>query len=95
MEKGGYIYILSTRNDALIYIGVTSNLQKRLSEHKDKKFPGFAKTYCVQKLVYYEAYNTITEAIAREKQLKRWSRAKKNCLIERMNPNWIDMSDGG
>jgi len=94
MQKCGYIYILSTNNDILLYIGVTNNLHKRLWEHRNKVFPGFTKTYNTQKLVYYEMYDRIVDAIAREKQLKEWSRKKKDWLIERENPNWVDLSDG-
>ena len=93
MKKGGYIYILSTNNNVLLYIGVTNNLQRRLWEHRNKFFPGFTKTYNTQKLVYFESFATISEAIAREKQLKRWSRQKKDSLIERMNEDWTDLSD--
>ena len=88
-----YVYILSNWNDSVLYIGVTGNLERRLYEHKEKLVEGFAKRYNVCKLVYYETTNNVYSAIAREKQLKNWSRIKKNALISRMNPEWVDLSE--
>ena len=83
-----YVYILTTQNNGTLYVGVTNDLSRRLCEHKNAQADGFTKKYHVNKLVYYEAYSEITAAIAREKQLKRWTRAKKNALIEEKNPLW-------
>ena len=87
-----FVYILSNWDDAVIYVGVTSNLPRRLYEHKNGLADGFTKRYHVHKLVYYEHTNDVRSAIAREKQLKGWTRNKKNALISKMNPNWIDLS---
>lgn len=94
MKKIAHIYILSTNNNALLYIGVTNNLQRRLWEHRNKMLPGFTKKYNTLKLVYYESFSIVLEAIAREKQLKKWSKKKKKWLIEKMNPNWVDLTSG-
>ncbi|MBQ8432545.1 MAG: GIY-YIG nuclease family protein [Clostridia bacterium] len=88
-----YVYILSNKTDSVIYIGVTNDLRRRLLEHKNEELEGFTKKYHIYKLVYYESYSEINEAIAREKQLKGWTRAKKNHLIARKNPNWNDWSE--
>ena len=84
------MYILSSHNRRL-YIGVTSNLEGRISEHKEGRIAGFTKTYKINHLVYYEDYPDMLSAIAREKQLKGWSRAKKIRLILEMNPGWEDL----
>ena len=87
-----FIYMLSNWDDSVLYIGVTGNLAKRLYEHRNGLVEGFTKKYNVQKLVYYECTNDVYAAISREKQLKKWNRAKKNALVSEMNPNWIDLS---
>ena len=87
-----FVYILSNWDDSVIYIGVTSNLERRLYEHKNGLADGFTKQYNLHKLVYYEHTNDVYSAIAREKQLKKWVRAKKNALIAKMNPEWNDLS---
>lgn len=94
MEKQYCIYILRSFT-GILYIGVTSSLGKRLWEHKNKVVEGFTKKYNVDKLVYYEVYESIESAILREKQLKRWSRRKKIELIVRVNPTFkeIEMGD--
>lgn len=89
---GGFIYILTNENRSTLYIGVTNNLERRLHEHKNEVLDGFTKTYHVHTLVYVERYDHIEEAIVREKQLKRWSRKKKEALITRLNPVWKDLS---
>ncbi|MBQ2877247.1 MAG: GIY-YIG nuclease family protein [Clostridia bacterium] len=93
-ESVYYVYILSNINNRVLYIGVTSNIEKRLYEHKSKSFDGFTKRYNVHKLVYIEEYSDIYDAIAREKQLKGWRREKKNALIEAQNPEWKDFGEG-
>lgn len=89
-----YVYMLTNRNNKVLYTRVTSNLEKRVSQHKAKTFEGFTKKYNVSKLVYYELHRDINQAIIKEKQIKGWTRAKKNELIESINPNWIDISGG-
>ena len=89
--KNGYLYILSNKPNGTLYVGVTSDLIKRIYEHKNEITPGFSTRYNVKNLVYYEIFDFIEDAIAREKQLKAGSRAKKIMLIESMNPNWKDL----
>ena len=91
MNKQGYTYILCSKRNGTLYIGVTSNLIKRVWEHKSKLVEGFTKKYNVNKLCYYECFDNITKAIEREKQLKNFSRKKKLDLIEMNNPEWIDL----
>jgi putative endonuclease len=94
MKKGGCIYILTNSTKTTLYVGVTSNLLSRIIEHKEKKYPfSFSARYNLNKLVYYEAFNSITEAISREKQLKGGSRSNKIDLIKTLNPNWVDLYD--
>lgn len=90
-----YVYILTTENNKVMYIGVTNNLERRLAEHKSRTIPGFTQKYNVHKLVYYEYFDDIKAAIAREKQLKGWIRAKKNALVETENPEWKEISLDG
>ncbi len=87
MEKAYYVYILTNRS-ATLYIGVTSDLSRRLWEHKNKMVDGFTKKYNINKLIYLETYNRPEEAIAREKELKGWNRQKKMRLIKQVNPNF-------
>ena len=88
-----YVYILSNWSDSVLYIGVTSNLPRRLYEHRNHLVDGFSKKYNTHKLVYYETTNDVYSAISREKQLKKWSRIKKNDLIQKLNPQWVDLSE--
>jgi putative endonuclease len=90
IAKGGWVYILSSHSRRL-YIGVTSDLCGRVWEHKNGFYQGFTKTYKINQLVYHEFFHDIEAAIAREKQLKGWTRAKKIALIEKMNPRWEDL----
>jgi len=87
------VYILASKRNGTLYIGVTSGLAKRIGEHKNKFVEGFTKRYDVEKLVYYEAHDSAEAAIQREKQLKKWNRAWKLHLIEGMNPEWRDLYD--
>jgi putative endonuclease len=90
--KPGFIYIVTNKYNNTIYIGVTSNLPQRILEHIEKRYENsFSARYNLNKLVYYEQYQMIGDAIAREKQLKGGSRAKKIELIRSINPNWIDL----
>ena len=88
------VYILASRKNGTMYIGVTSNLVKRMYEHKEGLLEGFTKKYKVKDLVYYEQANDVNEAIIREKQLKKWNRQWKINLIENENPGWLDLFDG-
>ena len=91
MRKHYYVYILANRRNGTLYVGVTSDLIKRTSEHKNDLVAGFTKKYQVHNLVHYEQFNDIHEAIAREKQLKNWHRKWKLQLIEKSNPEWKDL----
>ncbi|WP_452223765.1 GIY-YIG nuclease family protein [Lacinutrix chionoecetis] len=92
--KPGYIYILTNKNNTTLYVGVTATLKERVQQHKDKAdAKSFTARYNLNKLVYYEAHQMIGDAIAREKQLKAGSRAKKIALIHSINPNWDDLFD--
>ncbi len=86
-----YVYILTNWSNNVMYIGVTNNLQRRLFEHRNKLIDGFTKRYNLNKLIYYECFSNINDAIRREKELKKWRRAKKNELVESMNPEWKDL----
>ena len=88
-----YVYILTNWKGNVMYIGVTNDLERRLYEHKHELVEGFTKRYHVHKLVYYEETSDVRTAIEREKQLKNWARAKKNALVETMNPMWKDLSE--
>ncbi len=89
--KESYVYILASQKNGTLYIGVTSNLMKRIWEHKNKCVPGFTQKYNVTMLVYYELFHDITLAAARENRLKQWKRQWKIGLIEKMNPTWQDL----
>ena len=91
--KNGYVYILASRKNGTIYIGVTSNLLKRIYEHKNDLVEGFTRKYQLHILVYYEVVSDIENAITREKQLKKYPRHKKINLIETKNPEWQDLYD--
>jgi putative endonuclease len=91
--KTYYVYIM-TNHSGTLYTSVTENLQQRVDEHKQDLVPGFARKYKVTKLVYYEEGNDVNKALAREKQIKGWQRAKKIELIESKNPEWKDLSLG-
>ena len=88
-----YVYILANETHKL-YVGVTSDLYRRIYEHKHKLTPGFASRYNLRWLVYYETTTDVRAAIAREKQIKGWKRYKKVALIESQNPKWLDLSAG-
>ena len=91
-EKNYFVYILASKRNGTLYIGVTSNLMKRLYEHKFGTIAGFTKEYQVHDLVYYEMTSDVNAALTREKQLKKWKRAWKLELIEKMNPEWNDLA---
>lgn len=91
MEKQPSLYILASARNGTLYVGVTSMLIKRVHEHRQDLVDGFTKKYRVHMLVYYEIFDDMLSAIAREKQIKAWHRAWKIALIERMNPEWRDL----
>jgi len=91
-QQGMYfVYILTNWSHRVMYIGVTSNLQNRIHQHNNKLIDGFTKKYNVNKLVYFESTGDVHSAISREKQLKGWSRIKKNKLVVTVNPDWKDL----
>ncbi|MGA2526596.1 MAG: GIY-YIG nuclease family protein [Smithellaceae bacterium] len=89
--KQYYVYILASQKNGTLYVGVTSNLTKRVYEHKHNFIDGFTKKYNVHDLVYYKYYSKVEEAILREKQIKKWNRKWKLRLIEEKNPAWSDL----
>lgn len=91
MSKTGYIYIITNKLNTVLYTGVTSNLQKRIYEHKQKLVEGFSNRYSLDRLVYYEVFDDIQNAIEREKQIKKYKRAKKQSLVNEFNPDWNDL----
>jgi putative endonuclease len=93
MTSSYFVYILASRRNGTLYVGVTNDLVRRIGEHKSKVVPGFTRKYRVDKLVYFEEYASVLEARARERALKRWDRAWKLALIETMNPQWRDLTD--
>ena len=86
-----YVYMLASQRNGTLYVGVTSDLSRRVWEHKEGLTPGFTSEYGVVRLVWYEAYGDISDAILREKRVKRWRRAWKLRLIEESNPQWRDL----
>jgi putative endonuclease len=94
MEKRFFIHILASAKHGTLYVGVTSDLIRRVYEHKTKVVPGFTKRYDVTKLVYFEIFDDALSAIEREKQLKKWRRDWKIRLIEESNPGWADLYEG-
>lgn len=90
-EKLSYVYILASKKNGVLYIGVTSNLINRIYQHKKGLLEGFTKKYKIKSLVFHETYGDIQEAFRREKQLKKWNREWKIKLIEKDNPEWNDI----
>lgn len=92
MTKGGFVYILTTVKNTALYVGITNNLEVRNYKHKTKYYPNsFTKKYNIDKLVYFEHYDNIEDAIRREKQIKGWLRVKKIELIRNLNPDFKDL----
>jgi len=91
--KNYYVYILCSKRNGTLYIGVTSNLSRRVQEHKAKLIPGFTAKYSVNRLVYFEVFDSAVVAIRREKCMKEWARSWKIRLIEKSNPEWKDLLD--
>jgi putative endonuclease len=90
-ERQYYVYILASKRNGTLYIGVTGNLIKRIYEHKNNLVEGFTKKYKIHLLVYYESTNDVRSALSREKQLKKWNRRWKLRIIEEFNPEWKDL----
>ncbi|MFN2509804.1 MAG: GIY-YIG nuclease family protein [Chthoniobacterales bacterium] len=90
--KAFFVYMMSNQSRVVLYTGVTNDLERRVSEHQHGAVTGFTKRYRCNRLVYYEDFPDITAAIAREKQIKGWTRAKKNVLVESINRDWTDLS---
>ena len=93
MSRQSYVYIMTNQTNRVLYTGVTTDLLKRISQHKEGIGGEFTKKYNIKKLVYFEIFEDVREAIAREKQIKKGSRRKKVDLIEAMNPSWSDLYD--
>ena len=94
MKHGGTVYIMTNKHHTVFYTGVTANLIVRVQQHRQKFYPkSFTARYNADLLMYYESHSTIGEAIAREKQVKKYSRIKKIALIESMNADWLDLFD--
>jgi putative endonuclease len=93
MRSRFFVYILASKRHGTLYVGLTNDLVRRMNEHRSKRVPGFTRRYGVDKLVYVEEYGSILEARAREHTLKRWRRAWKIELIEKLNLSWRDLTD--
>ena len=91
MDKRFFVYILASKKNGTLYVGVTSNLPGRMWQHREKAVAGFTEKYSVGRLVYYEAHDSAEAAIRRERQIKKWNRAWKMQLIEQANPAWRDL----
>lgn len=93
MYMNYYVYLITNKSNSVFYIGITNNLVRRIYEHKGKFVEGFSRRYNLEKLIYYEVYNSPEDAIVREKQLKNWRRDKKLDLIIKINPEFNDLYD--
>jgi putative endonuclease len=91
MDRTSHVYLMAS-NSAVLYLGVTSHLTKRIFQHQKKLVPGFTQKYNVTKLVWFEPHSSVRGAISREKEIKKWRRSKKIALIESLNPQWNDLS---
>ena len=88
-----YVYMMSNISNTVLYTGVTNDLERRIVEHRTPDERSFTTRYNCHKLVYFEEFSSIIEAISREKQIKSWNRKRKNILVDRVNPNWIDLME--
>ncbi|MCP3467619.1 GIY-YIG nuclease family protein [Bradyrhizobium sp. CCGUVB23] len=93
MEMPFFVYILASKRNGTLYVGVTNDLVRRMTEHKAKLVPGFTRQHDVTLLVYFESFASVLEARSREHSLKRWRRAWKLKLVEQLNPDWRDLTD--
>ena len=94
MTGNYYVYMVANWTGEVLYTGMTNDLQRRIAEHKSKSVPGFTDQYNCTKLVYFELTGDVSAAIAREKQIKKWRRDKKDALVKSMNPGWNDLAEG-
>ena len=94
LEHHYYVYLMTNWNNKVMYVGITNNLERRVYEHKQKLVKGFTEKYKVNKLLYFEETGDVWAALAREKEIKKWRREKKNDLVQSLNPRWIDLSEG-
>jgi putative endonuclease len=92
-ENRYFVYLMTNWNDRVMYVGVTNDLTRRLYEHKNKLVSGFTEKYNVNKLVYFEETDDVNSALAREKEIKKWRREKKNALVVRVNSAWKDLAE--
>lgn len=92
-EHRYYVYLLTNWNNKVMYVGITNDLVRRVREHKTKAVKGFTEKYNVHKLVYFEETSEVNAAIAREKEIKKWRREKKNALVIHANPEWRDLAE--
>ena len=95
VESRYYVYLMTNWNHRVIYLGVTNDLTRRVYEHKNKLVKGFTEKYNINKLVYFEETADVLSAIAREKEIKKWRREKKDSLVQSANPKWRDLSEEG
>lgn len=93
MHKSYFVYMMTNKGNTALYTGITSDLERRVYEHKEGQIKGFTQRYHCKKLIYFEQFSDPQNAILREKEIKGWVRAKKNKLVENVNPNWIDVSE--
>ena len=93
MYNSYYVYIMSSKNNTTLYVGMTNSIERRSEEHKSGLIKGFTQRYNCDKLVYFEVYSDVNQAIEREKQIKSWNRKRKNQLIEAFNPTWQELYD--
>ena len=91
-QRRYYVYLLTNWSNKVMYVGLTNDLERRVYEHKHKLVEGFTQKYNVNKLVYFEETGDVNAALAREKEIKKWRREKKNNLVRAMNPEWEDLS---
>ncbi|MFH1534852.1 MAG: GIY-YIG nuclease family protein [Patescibacteria group bacterium] len=91
MARQFFVYMLTNKNNTVLYTGITNNLMRRVLEHKQKINPGFTSRYNVDKLIYFDVFNYPLDAIQREKQIKGWVRKKKEALVNSVNPKWEDL----
>ena len=92
-EKTYYVYLMTNQANKVMYVGMTNDLVRRIYQHRNRILEGFTSRYHVDKLVYYEETSNVRAAIEREKEIKKWRREKKNTLVMKDNPNWVDLAD--
>jgi putative endonuclease len=92
LDRHYYVYLLANWNNNVLYVGVTNDLERRIFEHKNKLVKGFTEKYNVHKLVYFEETGDVNAALAREKEIKKWRREKKDALVSSVNPQWTELT---